>query len=309
METLYTPAEIAEKLKLKKTTIYELIKRGELPSSKVGKQLRISSLDLSAYLSRTSGTVRQPEHSPPSMESIPVGQGLVISGQTQILDLLCAMMEHYPEGQPLLRSYMNSYNSLYALYFGKVHGAVCSLWNDARQVFDLSLLNHFLPGKRVIAIHLCKYRLGFYVEQGNPGRIHGDMNFTGHNMRIVNREKGSEARSLMDHLLKKQNLIPAHVAGYERELLSHSAVAAQVASHSADLGIGDEHTALLCQEIDFIPLETGSIDLVFPEDSEKLMELDSLARTACSSEFMASLALIAGYDTSETGKIISEAKL
>ena len=42
MNKLYTAQEIADKLKIKKTTVYELIKRGELESSKIGKQLRIS---------------------------------------------------------------------------------------------------------------------------------------------------------------------------------------------------------------------------------------------------------------------------
>ena len=46
MNKLYTAQEIADKLQIKKTTVYELIKRGELYSSKVGKQLRISEQQL-----------------------------------------------------------------------------------------------------------------------------------------------------------------------------------------------------------------------------------------------------------------------
>ena len=51
MNKLYTAQEIADKLQIKKTTVYELIKRGELYSSKVGKQLRISEQQLKQYLS------------------------------------------------------------------------------------------------------------------------------------------------------------------------------------------------------------------------------------------------------------------
>ena len=50
MNKLYTAQEIADKLKIKKTTVYELIKRGELESSKIGKQLRISEEQLNRYL-------------------------------------------------------------------------------------------------------------------------------------------------------------------------------------------------------------------------------------------------------------------
>ena len=54
MSRFYTALEIAEKLKIKKTTVYELIKRGELYSSKVGKQLRISEQQLNQYLEHSN---------------------------------------------------------------------------------------------------------------------------------------------------------------------------------------------------------------------------------------------------------------
>ena len=50
MNKIYTAQEVADKLKIKKSTVYDLIKRGELPSSKVGKQLRVSEEQLSQYL-------------------------------------------------------------------------------------------------------------------------------------------------------------------------------------------------------------------------------------------------------------------
>jgi len=50
MNKFYTAQEVADKLKIKKTTVYELIKRGELSSSKIGKQLRVSEDQLSLYL-------------------------------------------------------------------------------------------------------------------------------------------------------------------------------------------------------------------------------------------------------------------
>ena len=50
MEKMLTPQEIADILKIKKTTVYEMIKRGELPSSKIGKQLRVRETDFGVYL-------------------------------------------------------------------------------------------------------------------------------------------------------------------------------------------------------------------------------------------------------------------
>ncbi|MFR5081725.1 MAG: helix-turn-helix domain-containing protein [Anaerobutyricum hallii] len=42
-EKLFTAKEAAEILKVKKNTVYDMIKRGDLKASKLGKQLRIQS--------------------------------------------------------------------------------------------------------------------------------------------------------------------------------------------------------------------------------------------------------------------------
>ncbi|MFQ7419863.1 MAG: helix-turn-helix domain-containing protein [Blautia massiliensis (ex Durand et al. 2017)] len=60
MNKFYTAQEVADKLKIKKTTVYELIKRGELSSSKIGKQLRVSEDQLSLYLNGAAKTVSPP---------------------------------------------------------------------------------------------------------------------------------------------------------------------------------------------------------------------------------------------------------
>ena len=49
-DPLYTPEEIAQRLKLSKYTIYEMIKRGEIPAHRIGRSLRISESQYDAYL-------------------------------------------------------------------------------------------------------------------------------------------------------------------------------------------------------------------------------------------------------------------
>ncbi|MCR4601649.1 MAG: helix-turn-helix domain-containing protein, partial [Clostridia bacterium] len=52
-EILYTPEEIANKLKLSKYTIYEMIKRGEIPAHRIGRSLRITESQLETYLQQS----------------------------------------------------------------------------------------------------------------------------------------------------------------------------------------------------------------------------------------------------------------
>ena len=48
-EILYTPEELAGKLKLSKYTVYEMIKRGDIQAHHIGRSIRISESQLELY--------------------------------------------------------------------------------------------------------------------------------------------------------------------------------------------------------------------------------------------------------------------
>lgn len=50
-ERLLTAAEVAEDLRVSTMTVYRLIRRGELPAVRVGRNYRVRVADLEAYLS------------------------------------------------------------------------------------------------------------------------------------------------------------------------------------------------------------------------------------------------------------------
>ena len=49
-ERSLTALEVSELLKINKNTVYELVKRGELPGYKIGKKLRIDEKDVFEYI-------------------------------------------------------------------------------------------------------------------------------------------------------------------------------------------------------------------------------------------------------------------
>ncbi len=55
-DILYKPEEIAEKLKITKGTVYEMIKRGDLEAHRIGKHIRISATQLEMYLLKSRGS-------------------------------------------------------------------------------------------------------------------------------------------------------------------------------------------------------------------------------------------------------------
>ena len=50
LQSSLTPVEVADLLKITKNTVYELIKRGELPSYKIGKKIRVDLVDVENYI-------------------------------------------------------------------------------------------------------------------------------------------------------------------------------------------------------------------------------------------------------------------
>jgi len=49
-DTLLTAAEVAEALRVSTMTVYRLIRRGELPAVRVGRNYRVRERDLEAFL-------------------------------------------------------------------------------------------------------------------------------------------------------------------------------------------------------------------------------------------------------------------
>ena len=111
---------------------------------------------------------------------------------------------------------------------------------------------------------------------------------------------GSGSRDLLDRVLLKANVPIEKIEGYEREEWGHLAVAAAVASRSADVGIGVK-AAAVAMGLDFLPLEEERYDLVIPnhflDDSPVQILLDLLRQPVLHRRIES----LGGYDASDMG--------
>ena len=303
MNKFYTAQEVADKLKIKKTTVYELIKRGELSSSKIGKQLRVSEEQLAQYLDgaaqiSTAAQTRdyQPESSLLKRDYLLHSSGLIISGQSSpALDLLLNQLPSTPGSLPVLQSHMNTYNGLYSLYFEKVHLACAAASPE-----DIKSL---VPGVSLTAIRFCQYPVGFYVKKENPKNIRGFSDLTRADIIFVNREKGSSRRILLDRTLLSSEISPDSISGYRNELVTDHSTAAAVAGGQADIALGEACVARSFPELDFLPVCQESLFLVMQTKNLSTPGFQAVAETIASEPFRRFLALQTGYDTTDTGNI------
>jgi len=304
MNKFYTAQEIADKLKIKKNTVYELIKRGELSSSKIGKQLRVSEEQLALYLKTASSSQEislktpdfQPESSLLKRDYLLHSNGLILCGQTSpALELLLSQMSVHPDSIPVLQSHMNSYNGLYSLYFGKSHIASASLSEE-----DICCL---VPGTELTAICLYEYPVGLYVKKGNPKNIENIRDLTRPDITFANREKGSTRRIFLDRILMKEKISPGSISGYERELVSDLSTAAAIIDGRADAALGEELIIRQTQALSFLPMKKLPMYLVMKTTSMEKPGFAPLLEIIRSEEYRTILKNQTGYDTSHTGEI------
>jgi len=310
-----TPQEVADILKISKSTVYDLMKRRELNSYKVGKKLRVDLEDVENFKNKTKDAKPINTFSPePSKfisstiyEETPYKSSpLIISGQDLILDILCRYLDRHPKGVRALRSHEGSYNAIYALYQGEVQVATAHMWDGKTGEYNVPFIERMLPGIPTVIIRLASRMQGFYVAKGNPKNIKDWNDLRRSDITIINREKGSGTRILLDEHLRKMNISGASMNGYIREFHSHLAIASNVARGDADLGIGIEKACLQVQGIDFIPIQKEQYDMVVKKEDITLPGFDAIFEIIHSDEFKSELQGLGGYDLIELGKVIAE---
>lgn len=303
----YTTEEIANLLKISKLTVYELIKKGELPSYRVGKQMRVDASDLEAYKQRAKAMGSAGKPAAPSPLSAPPGvRPVIITGQDISLDILAKHIEKNTAGIRPLRSYVGSLDSLISMYRGESDIVSTHLWDGDTGEYNLPFIRRILTGVSYLVVNLLSRRAGFYVSQGNPRRLGDWKDLKQPGLRLVNRERGSGARVLLDERLRLNGIRPEELAGYDSEESNHLAVAGKVASGDADVGVGIEKAASIVGGVEFVPLVQERYDLVLLKNKENRIWIDSVLRTLRSEAFLGELRAISGYDLSLTGQVLYE---
>ncbi|HEX7233560.1 MAG TPA: substrate-binding domain-containing protein [Candidatus Binatia bacterium] len=199
---------------------------------------------------------------------------------------------------------MGSGIALAALKRGEIHVAGIHLADENSADWQAGDVKQHLGEMDCMIVIFAHWEEGFIVRHGNSKKIRTAADLAKTNIRIVNREKGSGARRLLDKQLKGQRIQSDRIKGYVDEVFSHLEVAGRVKAGLADTGIGVRAAASICG-LDFVPLQRERYDLVIPKAYyETLSGLPVLLDTIVSKSFRDELEALGGYDTRETGKIV-----
>ncbi|KFX56918.1 helix-turn-helix domain-containing protein [Clostridium botulinum] len=313
-ERSLTALEVSELLKINKNTVYELVKRGELPGYKIGKKLRIDEKDVFEYINNQKSSLKNSKNITKSYlkndaninSEFKIENDIIISGQDIILDVLARHIEEKTDNIRVLRSNVGSYTSLYDLYNDKISISSSHLWDGDTNEYNTAYVRRLIPGIPCILINLAYRRQGFYVAKGNPHNITTWDDLIKSDISIVNREKGSGTRVLLDEKLRLYNVEGEFIKGYNFEQSSHLAVASSIAVGDGDLGIGIEKVAHQVSEIDFVPIQEERYDLIIKKSFLKYPLYKLIIEIIQSKEFKKEIKGLGEYDLRDTGKILAE---
>jgi len=295
-----TTEEVAKQLKVSKLTVYDLIKKGKLPSYRVGRQIRVERDALHAYKNHSQS---QPSITTGITPTKNASQ-LIISGQDNSLDVLAKQLTESMSSLQFLRAYTGSLDGLIAMYQDKADIVSTHLFDGETGTYNLPYTHKILGSKSYIVIHLMKRRAGLFVQKNNPKNIHSWEDFKRPDIILANREPGAGARVLLDEQLRLYNIQRNNISGYDSVYPSHLDVASQISSHKADIGVGSEQAAKIAN-VDFIEMIEESYDLVMLKTDQNdgiIYQVRTILQTESFLHTLTSL----NYNTSDTGKVLYE---
>lgn len=228
---------------------------------------------------------------------------VIIGSHDPLLDEVANLM-HLEDGSVYMSSaHVGSMGGIMAIRRGEAHAAGCHLLDTETGQYNISFINKYFPKGGVKLVRCVGRQQGLMLQKGNPLGIEKFAHIAKPGVRYVNRQKGSGTRILTDYLCKQEGVAPDTVYGYEREELTHTSVAAQIASGSADAGMGIYSAAKL-YDLDFVPICVEEYALLVAEQAWETPMMQQLIATLKSQQFQDKLLAMGGYTLDRPGELI-----
>ncbi|HLI27333.1 MAG TPA: substrate-binding domain-containing protein [Chloroflexota bacterium] len=196
----------------------------------------------------------------------------------------------------------SSLAGLFALATDACDLAGCHLLDAASGEYNAPFVERLLPGEPVLLVTVAEREQGLLVAPGNPAGVRAVRDLARPGVRFVNRPRGSGTRLLLDRLLAAAGVSPAAVAGYEREVPTHLAVAVAVATGAADVGLGIR-AAAQAAGLDFVPLARERYELALRAEQQARPEVAAVLAALRAPAFRAAAQALGGYDLAQAGSV------
>jgi putative molybdopterin biosynthesis protein len=221
---------------------------------------------------------------------------VVIGSHCVGIDVLIGVVrEHSPEFHAKVIN-TGSLGGLHAVKRGEADIAGIHLLDEGTGQYNVPFYHQFGMQGKAVLIRGYTREQGFLLPKGNPNGIRTFDDLIGKKLSLINRNRGSGTRILMDFYLSKiaaskgvpLDDLTRQIQGYTFEAKSHSAVAAAIASGRADVGVGIR-TVAVAYGLDFVKIGDESFDFLVSKDRLSKPAVQSFLTALKSKEFASSL--------------------
>ena len=233
------------------------------------------------------------------------GTLVVLGSHDNTIDLLATMLRRRDHRLRLSSGHVGSLGGLMALRQGRAHLGGSHMLDPETNTYNVPFIKRYLAEVPLKLVNLAWREQGLMVAPGNPKQIKTIQDLTRSGVRFINRQRGAGTRLLLDYLLQEEGLEAAKIEGYNREEYTHMAVAVNVFSGTADVGLGIM-AAAKALGLDFMPLLPERYDLVVPETTFADRRFQTLLEVIRSPEFQKAAKALGGYDLKDCGQILWE---
>lgn len=227
---------------------------------------------------------------------------LAIGSHDPLLDEAADLLHLADPALRMSSTHVGSMGGIMAVRRGETHIAGVHLLDERDGSYNASFIRKYFPAGGVRLVECVGRTQGLMLAPGNPLGVRDVTDLARPGLRYVNRQRGSGTRILMDHLCRKAGMDTAAIYGYDREEFTHTSVAAQIASGSADAGMGIYSAARL-YGLDFLPVCTELYDLLIPDGAFETPMVQKLLEVLRGGAFRLRLEKLGGYRLDAPGTV------
>jgi excisionase family DNA binding protein len=292
---LMTVTEVADYLRVRERTVYELVRTQRIPNCKLSGKLLFPKKLIELWVAQSADYPHAATHlaAPPP----------VVAGSHDPL-LEWSVRESRCDLALLVDG---STSGMQRLLAGQAVACALHLIDAASGEYDASVLAKSLPEIDFVVIEWARRRQGLVVAAGNPLRIGAISDLRKRGVRVAVRQQGSGSALLLAKLLADAGLEPSSLKTGGPIVSSETDIAISVREKKADVGLAIEAVALE-KGLDFIPLQWERFDLVVRRVEYFEPPLQRLFAFARTEAFRDRAKTLGGYDVANSGTVVFNAR-
>jgi len=292
MSDLMNTQEVAAYLRIKERKIYDLVRQGGIPCTRVGGKWLFPRDRIDQWLERAGPAM-------PERRAAPTANApRVMAGSHDPLLEWCIASS----GCGLAMLSGGSLDGLERLAAGQAAACGVHILDHETGTYNVPAIERTLSGHDVVALEWAWREQGLVVFPGNPHGICSLEDLAARRSKLAIRPPGSGARVLLDYLLTKAGIGLGDLLVTEPPVRSELEVGLAVLDGRADAGLAVRAIARQLR-LDFVPLHRERYDLVVRRRDYFEPEMQALLAFARSRDAMVKADDLQGYDLSSFGRV------